>query len=93
MKNEIKGVYNYTSLSIPGQVIIKACDDDELMDGKSQILFRSKIGSLLYLSRFTHPDLSNLVRELTKVTSKGTLSHYKQLSGLLNTLRILRATV
>ena len=42
------------------------------MNEKGQKRFRSGIGTLMYLIKLTRPELSNTVRELSKVIDKGT---------------------
>ena len=49
---------------------------------------------LLYLVKHSRPEISNAVRELSKVGDGATKSHWKDLmKGLLNTLLILKTEV
>ena len=52
--------------------------------------YRSGVGSLLFLSRHTRPELANGVRELSKFNSTPTIHHQK---ALLRLLRYLQQTV
>ena len=62
-----------------GQVILRPMDKDELLDNKTQTEYRSGVGMLLYLLKHSRPDLSNSVRELTKVMDGATKGHLKSL--------------
>ena len=48
------------------------------------------MGSLLYISRYTRPDMSNQVRELSKVMAKGTNKNFKQLIRLIKYVKNTR---
>lgn len=86
MGKELVGLCDYKIPAIPGEGIEPPGENDEIMSASEQILFRSSLGSLLYICRFTRPDLTNAVRELTKVTQKGSPSNYKQLLRLIKYL-------
>ena len=47
------------------------------MDEKEQKSYRSGIGTLMYLVKLSRPELSNTVRELSKVMDEGTEKHSK----------------
>ena len=63
--------------------------DDPALDDKRQSRFRSGIGMLLYLVKFSRPDLSNCVRELSKVNSRANDGHFK---ALLRTIKFVLRT-
>ena len=59
--------------------MIKQPEEEEILIKKAeQSLFRS-VGLLLYLVKFSRPDLSNEVRELSKVMDSATPAHMKNL--------------
>ena len=62
MKKEIENVHDYKTPAIPGCGINPPEAHEFLMNGINQIKFQSFIGSLLYLARFTRPDIINGVR-------------------------------
>lgn len=83
MREEIKSVREYGTPAAIGDKVNSPKQDEKLMNGIKQVLFRSCIGSLLYLSRFTRPNITNRIRELEKVMTKGTDANYKQLLHLV----------
>ena len=62
MKEFLTGTCEYNSPSKSGDKVIVPKDEEDIMDGVNQILYRSSVSSLLYIIRFTRPDISNQVR-------------------------------
>jgi hypothetical protein len=58
-------------------------DESELVDSVTQKKFRSGVGMLLYLVKYSRPDIANGVRELSKVMDGATLAHYKSLLRMI----------
>ena len=54
------------------------------MDEKEQKSYRSGIGTFMYLVKLSRPELSNTLRELSKVMDKGTDKHFKTLKKVIN---------
>ena len=54
------------------------------MSEKDQKLFRSGIGTLMYMVKLTRPELSSSVREMSKVMDKGTVGQIKMLKRMIN---------
>ena len=48
---------------VPSLIITTPSKDDKLIDSESQTIFRSAVGSILYLVKISRPDLSNISRE------------------------------
>jgi hypothetical protein len=59
--------------------IYVAENDSEIMDQEGQTNYRSGIGMLLYLVKYSRPDIANCVRELAKMSGKATVLNYNQL--------------
>jgi hypothetical protein len=59
----------------PGLTVIRPNDGDKRVDQLNQREFRSGVGMLLYLVKHSRPDLSNAVRELSKVMDGATNDH------------------
>ena len=76
--NDIKGVKAKTPLS-SGTTIIKARDDSEILNDLEQSKYRSGVGSLNYLVKHTRPEISNAVRDLSKVLGNATKAHLKNM--------------
>ena len=59
--------------------VIRPSDDEQLISKKEQTRYWSGIGMLLYLVKYSRPDLSNAVCELSKVNGGATNDHVKSL--------------
>jgi len=69
----------YTTSAAPGEIIMHPQDSSELLDAAGQCEFRTGVGMLLYFVKHSRPDLSNPVRELSKVMNGATSGHLKSL--------------
>jgi len=49
----------------PGQILVK-CEEKHELGTKQKKIYRSGVGKLLYLMRWSRPDISNATRELSK---------------------------
>ena len=58
--------------SPPGFHVVRPTTETSKIDDKTQKLFRSGVGMLLYLVKHSRPDLSNCTRELSKVMDGAT---------------------
>jgi hypothetical protein len=59
----------------PG-VVMRAEKGDNVLSPKDQTKYHSGVGMLLYLVKHSRPDISNAVRELTKVLEGATNAHW-----------------
>ena len=73
----MKHSQKYKTAMGSGQVILRPRDEDGLLDNNTQTEYRSGVGMLLYLLKHSRPDLSNSVRELSKVMDGATEGHMK----------------
>jgi hypothetical protein len=48
-------------------------DEDDAINENFQNRYRSGVGMLLYLTKYSQPDLCNVVRELSKCMDKATM--------------------
>ena len=79
---------------IPQGVRIKMLqEEDEQMGERQQAKYRSGVGSLLYLTKHSRPDICNAVRELSKVMDKGTTQHYKRMVQVIRYIQETRNKV
>ena len=62
-----------------GTTVIKARNESELVDSVQQSKYRSGVGSLNYLVKHTRPEISNAVRDLSKVLGRATKAHMKNM--------------
>ena len=63
----------------PKTVVMRPEKGDNVLSPKDQTKYRSGVGMLLYLVKHSRPDISNAVRELTKVLDGATNAHWKSL--------------
>jgi hypothetical protein len=69
----------FKTLSAPKTLIMRPKDGDPLISTEEQKQFRMGVGMLLYLIKHSFPDISNSVRELSKVADGSTEAHFKAL--------------
>jgi hypothetical protein len=69
----------YKTPAAPKTTILRPQPGDTLIDAEQQKLYRSGIGMLLYLVKHSRPDISNAIRELSKVGDGATMAHWNQL--------------
>jgi hypothetical protein len=75
----VKCLGEYKTPGPPGEGIVRPSGDDPMIPEQEQKLFRSGVGSLLYLMKHSRPDISNAVRELSKVMDGAAPAHLKSL--------------
>jgi hypothetical protein len=63
---EIKKMKKDLTPSTPRFKIQRSTDDLEVINDDLQRKYRSEVGMLLYLTKYSRPDISNIVRELSK---------------------------
>ena len=66
----------YATPAAPGEVLKKDDGTDDL-DSKQQSMYRSGVGKLLHLMKWSRPDILNSVRDLSKFMKQGTQHHLK----------------
>lgn len=81
--NEIKKVSLPATPLAPGESVIQPKDDSELISVEQQKKYRSGVGMLLYLVKYSRPDIANGVRELSKVMDGATPAHFKSLIQMI----------
>jgi hypothetical protein len=63
----------------PKTVITRPNEEEDKISANEQTIYRSGVGMLLYLVKHSRPDISNSVRELSKVVDGTTRGHWKTL--------------
>ena len=69
--------------SAPGSTLLRPKEDDEKLDKQEQELYRSGVGMLLYITKYTRPDIANSTREHSKMMDGATREHLKSLLRLI----------
>ena len=59
-------------------------DDISKVDEKTQSMYRSGVGTLLYLTKHSRPDISNPVRELCKSMDGASMAHVTEMYRVIN---------
>ena len=81
----VKGVQRHDTPGTPHATIVRPEKDDETdLSDEEQSLYRSGTGMLLYLTKYTRPDICNAVRELTKCMQRANRAAYKEMLRLVN---------
>ena len=77
--DEIKEMKVYETPAPSGFRVIRTEEEETKLSKDKQTRYRSGVGSLLYLVKHSRPDLSNSVRELSKVMDNANEGQYKML--------------
>ena len=54
-------------------------NDISKVDEKTQSMYRSGVGTMLYLTKHSRPDITNPVRELSKSTDGASMAHVTEM--------------
>ncbi|MFN7263265.1 MAG: reverse transcriptase domain-containing protein [Cyanobacteriota bacterium] len=87
--DKVETMREYDTPAPTGTHIIRCNDDEAKLSDEEQAEFRSGVGSLLYLLKHSRPDLSNSVRELSKVMDGANKAHQK---ALLRAIKFVEQT-
>ena len=69
----------YKAPGTPGLVLTKPQNSEAVISAEDQKTYRMGVGMLLYLVKYTRPDLANATRELSKYMKEASPSPYKEL--------------
>jgi len=72
-EEEVRRLKVFKTPGTPRFKIVRPDDDSALIDSELQKRYRSGVGMLLYLTKYTRPDLCNVVRELSKCVDGATM--------------------
>ena len=84
-----KNMQEYAMQAGNGEHIKRPDENERKINNEDQKKYRSGIGMLLYLVKFSRPDISNAVRELSKVMDGATPAHMK---NMLRTIKFIMDT-
>jgi hypothetical protein len=65
-EKEVNNLSDYGTPGTPRFKIVRPSDETEKIDGDLQSTYCSGVGMLLYLIKYSRPDLANVVTELSK---------------------------
>ena len=66
----------------PGTILVQA-DKSYVPEASKHKYFRSGVGKLLYMARWSRPDIQNAVRELSKQSQRPTQAHEKAMHRVM----------
>jgi hypothetical protein len=78
-EKEIKKLSDYSTPGTPRFKIVRPTDKTKKIDGNLQSKYGSGMIMFLYLIKYSRPDLTNLVRELSKCIDGANLAAYKEM--------------
>jgi hypothetical protein len=76
---EIKKMRKYLTPGTPRFKIQKSTEDLEVINDDFQRKYRSGVGMLLYLTKYSRPDISNIVRVMSKCMNAASWGSYQEL--------------
>jgi len=88
-KEEVNNLSVYTTPGTPRFKVVKTNNFVEKIELEKQSRYRSGVGMLLYLIKYSRPDLANVVRELSKCIDEPNLAAYKE---MLRTIKFVLDT-
>jgi hypothetical protein len=74
----------YLTPGTPRFKILKSTNDMKVFDNEHQTKYRSGVGMLLYLTKYSRPDISNIVRKLSKCVDSASWGSYQELLHVIN---------
>lgn len=77
--DEVKALRRYLTPGTPKLRMVREEDEAGRLTPELQSRYRSGVGMLLYLIKFSRPDIANSVRELSKVLDCSTQASYKEM--------------
>jgi hypothetical protein len=79
----IKGNQNYKTPGTPHHQIVKPTKETGKLTDEEQKLYQTGVRMLLYLVKYSRPDIANAVRELSKGMKEATLDVMKELKRVV----------
>ena len=76
---ELENIRDYKTPATPGQGTVRVNENDVCLTDREQFKYRSAVGMMLFLVKYSSTDISNSVRELSKANNKANYAHYKQM--------------
>ena len=82
-EEKIENLKKYDTPATASSHVKRCLEEENGLNDEDQQEFRSGVGSLLYLLKHSRPDLSNSVRELSKVMDRANKAHEKMLHRVI----------
>ena len=90
--NELGNMRKYESPASTGFAVVRPVEGEPILSEEMQTRYRSGIGILMFLIKYSRPDISNAVRELSKVNDGATEGQYKELLRIMKYVKDTKAS-
>ena len=77
--DKVRNLRTYRTPGTPGQGLVRVGENEKSVSSERQTEYRSGVGMLLFLTKFSRPDIANSVRELSKMNDRANEGHFKEL--------------
>ena len=67
----------------PRFIAMRGANEEDKLPAKEHATYRSRVGTLLYLTKHSRPDLCNVVRELSKTMDRPARIHLKEMYRII----------
>ncbi|KAL7568636.1 hypothetical protein ACA910_022734 [Epithemia clementina (nom. ined.)] len=88
---KVKDTFFGKTPGTPGSVVVRPKDKEDCISEEEQQEFRSGVGTLLYLTKHSRPDICNVTRELSKVMDGAAKAHQKELYRVIKHVLMTKA--
>ena len=88
--SEVEGLHNYDTPASTGYSVIRPTEEEPALSKEKQTRYRSGIGILMFLIKYSRPDIANSVRELSKVNDRATEGQYRELLRVIKHVKDTR---
>ncbi|KAL7577258.1 hypothetical protein ACA910_003579 [Epithemia clementina (nom. ined.)] len=88
---KVKDTFFGKTPGTPGSVVVRPKDKEDCISEEEQQEFRSGVGTLLYLTKHSRPDICNATRELSKVMDGAAKAHQKELYRVIKHVLMTKA--
>lgn len=82
----IEGNIIYRTPGTPGYNIVRPTTEEDKISAEDQKIYRSAVGSLLQFIKYSRPDISNTVRELSKCMDGANPEAFKEMKRVIKFL-------
>ena len=78
-REELENIQDYKTPATTRQGTVRVDENDICLTDREQFKYRSAVGMMLFLVKYSRPDISNSVRELSKANNKANYAYYTQM--------------
>ena len=67
----------------PRVIVMRVAEEEDKLPAEEHAIYRSRVGTLLYLTKHSRPDFCNAVRELSKTIDKPAPIHLQEMYRII----------